>query len=751
MAAYSIDIPGGPLAQSLRTLAVRTGVSVGFAGSLPNVRTKPVHGARSAAEALSQMLAGSGYRAMATGPSSFRIERIAQPARQKAANASAQDEIEGAQIVVTALKRRALLFSIPATIDVVQPDQLQSAAGISGNDILDRELPALSTSDVGAGRNRLFLRGIGDGPLGGFNQGSVAILMDEARLNYDAPDPGWALVDIDRVEVLEGPQGPLYGTGAIGGIVKVVTRQPDLSASSLSVGGGLATTQDGDQTNSQNMILNLPIADGKGAARAVVYRLDRAGWIDNAGDGDDSNRERLLGARLGLKIAPGRWVFNLNAGFQSRSAEDSQYVDGDLGSLERPSRLKEPRDVDATLAMMTVTGPVAGLELTSVTSFSKQEAVADFDATPLAPILGTSGTTRVTDNRRYTLFDQELRIRNPNARSFDWIAGASLIKASTIAVIRAQGADEGVTLLYFNRSVTEAALFGEANLTVSSRLTLSGGGRLFSSRVEDEASSGPYESLDAKSKIREAMSAAANWKAAPWATVFLRASTAFRPGGINVQPDATQSAYEADELASIELGAHIAIDRTFSLSTTAFVAQWKHVQADELLANGLVATRNAGDAVNFGMEGKLSWLPTASTAVDVGFLFQSSKLQNEEPGASIDDRRLPVVPEAAVRVRLSQGFKLGDWKGGSSLGLNYTGATHLSFDPTLDQRTRGHATLDASVTMSKGPWKIELIADNLGNSTADTFAFGNPYRIRSDAQRTPEQPRVIGLTVNRAF
>jgi outer membrane receptor protein involved in Fe transport len=696
------------------------------------------------------MLAGSGLHARATGQSSFRIERDAKLGKRPTIAAPRSEETEVTQIIVTALKRSAPLLSLPATIDIVRPDEMANANGIGGSDALDRELPSLSASDLGAGRNRLFLRGIGDGPLGGFNQGSVAILLDEARLTYDAPDPDWALVDVDRVEVLEGPQGPLYGTGAIGGIVKVMTRQPDLAATSLSASGGLALTRDGDLTNSQSLIVNLPIA-GTGAARAVAYRVDRAGWIHNVGGKGDANSERLTGGRFGLKFVPGKWTIDLAAAIQSRSADDSQYVDGDFGPLKRAARLGEARDLDASVAMLTVTGPVAGLELTSVTSLSKQEAVASYDATPLADLLGTSGETKVTDDRRYTVFDQEVRLRQPGPQSFDWIVGASLIKASTDADVSAEDATSQVEQLSFRRSVTEAALFGEASYKVIPKLTIGAGGRIFATHIKDEGRYGGDETLEGKSAVRGAVSAALNWQATPDAAFFVRGSTAYRPGGINPQPEATQSAYQADELASIEFGGRAKIDGALTIAASAFVTQWQHVQADELLASGLVATLNAGDAVNFGLEGKLSWLPAASTRLDLGFLVQSSKLQNEEPGSQVDDTRLPIVPQAAARFKVVQGFRIAGWQGRAAAGVDYVGATHLSFDPTLDRRTPGHVAFDASASLAKDGWQIGIAADNLTNSTADTFAFGNPYRVRGEAQRTPEHPRTIGLTLSRNF
>jgi len=229
------------------------------------------------------------------------------------------------------------------------------------------------------------------------------------------------------------------------------------------------------------------------------------------------------------------------------------------------------------------------------------------------------------------------------------------------------------------------------------------------------------------------------------------AATAYRPGGINVEPDASQAVHDADELASIELGSHIRFGQNFSADTTLFASRWRHVQADELLANGLVATRNAGNARNFGFEANLRWTPATRSELTGGILWQSARLNSTSGGIDVDDARLPVVPQLAVRLKLSQGFSLGSWEAKSNIGMRYVGATHLSFDPILDRRTGNHAIVDASITATRGNWSLAIVGDNLANSSADTFAFGNPYRVRAVSQRTPTKPSTVGITLSRRF
>lgn len=748
----SISIPPGPLGEAMRRLSDETGVSIGFSGQMPTNRTRPVHDASSPEEALRQMLAGTGLRAVRTGPSTFRIERaVSNEASRTVSPPPRPPQLSEPEILVTAFKRPQSLSSLPATDQVVRPDELSAVTGLPASETLSREIPSLTVTDLGAGRNRLFLRGIGDGPLNGFAQGSVATLLDDARLNYDGPDPDWALIDIDRVEVVEGPQGPLYGTGALGGIVRILTNAPNLSHLSGHASAGMGVTQDSGLSDSESMMINMPLVSDRLGIRAVGYRESTAGWIDNAGGKPDLNRERLTGGRVAVRWSPARrWTMDIVGAAQNRRTADSQYVDGNLGSLVRPDRLAEPRDVDSKLAMITLNGPIGGLEATSITSISTEEALADYDATPLAPLLGTTGATLVRDDRQYRVFDQEIRLRNPQVAALDWLAGLSLVRATTDATIVARDESVASPLLTLKRSITEAAAFGEASVALTPHLKLGAGARIFSTAIDDEGHQGEATLALGRRAIRPAGDLSLTWNPASGTTVYIRAATGYRPGGVNPEGDATQNSYLADELATIESGARIRLFSALSLGATFYATIWRHVQADELLATGLVATRNAGNARNIGIEATARWALPSDFTLTGAVMIQSARL--DPPGElGIEDRRLPAVPEAAARLLMRRGLHWGPWRGNAGMGIRYVGATHMSFDPLLDRRTRGHATLDASLSLSRGAWTVALVGENLTDSRADTFAFGNPFRVLAEPQRTPARPLSIGITIGRSF
>src|SRR5205085_4135730 len=184
-----------------------------------------------------------------------------------------------------------------------------------------------------------------------------------------------------------------------------------------------------------------------------------------------------------------QWTVDLTSAAQSRNARDSQYVDGNLGALDRPARLLEPRDIDLKLGAMSVSGPIGALRVTSVTSISGQELVTTYDATPLASVLGTAGTTRVRDHRKYSVFDQEVRLSNDATDAISWLGGISVLKAATNGHITASDAQSSVPLLRFDRSVFEAAVYGDLTTPLTRTLSASGGARVFYNDVEEEGAS----------------------------------------------------------------------------------------------------------------------------------------------------------------------------------------------------------------------------------------------------------------------
>jgi outer membrane receptor protein involved in Fe transport len=403
---FQIDIPAGPLNESLSKLSTVSGVSVGFGGTLPAIRTRAVRGRFTSAGALARMLAGTGFVAVRISPDAFRIQGATQvptPPRVKTSNAEPTPATTSPEeIIVTGQKRTQILSQVPMSVTVVPLADATNRFSPGSRD-LALSVEGLALTNLGPGRNRQFIRGVADSPFIGSSQSTVAVQLDNTRATFDAPDPDLRLIDVERVEILKGPQGPLYGSGALGGIYHIVTRKPvmdTLSASARIIGETIAH---GSSGIGGEAVLNLPIVTDTLALRAAGYASHGGGWIDNIGRRDNANRSSTYGGRVALRWQPsGQWTIDLGA--------DSQYVTASDDTLSRVSPIAEPADNDFRAATATITGQVGRFDLVSATSYVDHRIDFTLDASASASALGVTAPATYQDNRAYSVLNQELRI-----------------------------------------------------------------------------------------------------------------------------------------------------------------------------------------------------------------------------------------------------------------------------------------------------------------------------------------------------
>jgi outer membrane receptor protein involved in Fe transport len=275
-----IDIPASTLPQAIAMLSREAGVSIGAEGMLPDVRTRAVHGRMTVEQALGRLLSGSGYIARRVGERAWRIVRVpgnaVQPRRSQPSPGTnaLPPEGDGAaaeEIVVTATKREALLDTLPLAVSIFAPTDEERSAARLNSAYVASSIEGLSLTGLGPGRNRMFLRGVADSSFTGKSQTTVAVLVDGTRLTYSAPDPDIRLVDVERVEVIKGPQGSLYGAGTLGGIYNIVTNPADLDAFSATVSSEAAMVSGGGVGLSGSAVVDAPLVKEHVGLRLVGY------------------------------------------------------------------------------------------------------------------------------------------------------------------------------------------------------------------------------------------------------------------------------------------------------------------------------------------------------------------------------------------------------------------------------------------------------------------------------------------------
>jgi len=202
------------------------------------------------------------------------------------APADATSDSEGiAEITVTAQRRSESIQDVPITIQAITGDALKQLNVTTFDDLL-KYTPNVTFSGNGPGTGNIFMRGLSSGGSGSQSQSTtapfpnVALYLDDQSMQFPARNNDVYMVDMERVEVLEGPQGTLFGGGSQAGAIRYITNKPKLGVTEGNVNAGYGVTAGGDPNNNLNATLNLPLGD-KIALRAVVFSDHRGGYISN--------------------------------------------------------------------------------------------------------------------------------------------------------------------------------------------------------------------------------------------------------------------------------------------------------------------------------------------------------------------------------------------------------------------------------------------------------------------------------------
>jgi len=204
-----------------------------------------------------------------------------------AAAASAAESAGGIEeIIVTAQRRSESVQNVPITIQAISGEQLVQNSITTFDDVI-KLLPNVTQGSNGPGQGTIYMRGLSVGYAGSQSSASinpfpnVATYLDDQSLTFPGRSVDVYMVDMERVEVLEGPQGTLFGGGAEAGVVRYITNKPKLNLTEGRADAGYGWTAHGDPNTSVTGVLNLPLIQDHLAVRGVFYNDRRGGYIDN--------------------------------------------------------------------------------------------------------------------------------------------------------------------------------------------------------------------------------------------------------------------------------------------------------------------------------------------------------------------------------------------------------------------------------------------------------------------------------------
>ncbi|KRC82244.1 TonB-dependent receptor domain-containing protein [Sphingomonas sp. Root241] len=762
--AETFNIAPGPLGQVAAAIGAKAGITVAVTDPELAGRLSPgVRGNFSVRDALERALRGTDAEAVFYDKVTVRIIRARakpRPVKQKPAIVETPDPpAEPEEIVVTASKQNVLLDNYPGSAKIIdfEPAWL-SRNGSKGTAALTETLPTLSSTNLGRGRNKLYVRGISDSSFNGPTQATVGQYWGDARLNYNAPDPDLNLYDLKRVEILAGPQGTLYGAGSLGGVVRLVPNLPDSTETYATASIGASATRFGGTGGDVAAMFNLPLAKGRMALRLVVYGTREPGYIDDPSRNlRDINDSLSFGQRLTFRVEDlAGWTIDLGSVVQNIKTDDGQYTLRGDPPFERSNALAQPFRNDYRLAYITARRPVLGSsELVTTTSLVWHDLISIFDAT------GSDGATsprRFEEKNNIALLSNETRLSGGGRRT-PWVAGLSgIYSVSRLSRFLGSPEDPAQIAGVRNRQV-EFSVFGQASYPIAPSLTLTGGGRVTVSdgagKLLDDVRGGDEKSSQAR--VRFAGNAALDWHISPSLSVFLHYQQGFRPGGFAVASgSATQSQqFEADDLSQTELGIRwrdTARDR-LSLRAALFAVDWNHVQADLVDSSGLPATANIGSGRIYGLDGEITWrASTVWTLTASGFFNYTNLTGTETEVTNASSITLPNIPQDGVRIGSQWRFELArDVTLTGQASAHYVGQSHLGATPPLNVTQGQYLTSAIGARLDFSRFGISLDVSNIGDARANTFAFGNPFGLSRQNQVTPLRPRTVRLGFDARF
>jgi len=536
---------------------------------------------------------------------------------------SRQDSV--ATIVVTAQRREQQISEVPVAITALTAQDFERRNAQSLDDI-QAAVPSLRLVDIGPGSQRIQLRGISQY----LGQATVGNYVDEFSVTNLGP-VGVAevqLLDLERIEVLRGPQPALYGESSMGGTIRYITANPKLNDFQGSVAGEIGSTKDGELGYRVEGMLNVPIAPGVAGLRLAAQHREVGGWIDSP-SAKDYNDRQITTIKAKLLVEPtDRLSFSV-LGIYNEARQDN--IGFSLNGLTTAQTSFTPADQEYKLGVLEASYDFGALTLLSVTGYMDQDSFARRDIAPFYNTLfGFPAFTQVFSDAtgNFERFSQELRLTSKSGQRFRYLIGASYAdgKGGGTSYTTYLPAPFPPGVIFNDRFVSSTksettAVYGNLEFDISDWLTVEAGGRYFHEKLDESSvvtnfnAGGPgvdvSNTLSGKatfSTFNPRFSITANFTDA---IVYASAARGFRSGGFNLAPGASNPTFKPESLWTYEAGTKVSfLDGSAYVEAALYYQDYKDIQSTNVTPLGQTAVFNSGKADGFGFDVSLVLKPS---------------------------------------------------------------------------------------------------------------------------------------------
>jgi outer membrane receptor protein involved in Fe transport len=722
-------------------------------------------------------------------------------------------------IVVTANRRSETLQKVPMAVSAltwhdIERQHLQDFSDYAAS------VPGLGAISLGPGMTELSIRGIASGSQQ--PSASVGVYVDETPFGSSsvfavgsALTPDLDPADVERIEVLRGPQGTLYGAGALGGVIRFITIPPDTENYSGRLQLGGSSVDGGGNGFDLHGMVNLPLVKDKLAIRANVYDETDPGFVDDAGRGKtDVNESKIKGGRVSLLWTPTdktsvrvtALAQNLAAAGSATVALDPDTLQSVYGDLQQRNAALGGDVFNGRYRLYNVTfnTDFGWAKLMSSSSYSTLDAVTYTDATPLL-YLGPQANgqpygTLEQATIPQTKATQEFRLSSPKSQAVEWLGGVFWTRETGNNAQNVYTSDyySGTPLPSplgipiggdLHPSTYEAwAAYGSITWHITDRFDVEAGLRYSRDKQHyTEIGYGllfggvpPTVLLDKRSSDNSTtFSLTPTFHIDDHNMLYARVASGFLPGGPNIVPVGVPNVpatFSPTKLTDYEVGLKsTSPDNRLMVDLSAYYIDWTKIPLTTF-ENNFTFLTSGGQARSKGLEAAISWLAAPGLKLSANASYNDATLTKDAPYPSNGKRGdpLPYAPQFTLGLSGDYDFALGGgWHGYVGASYRYVDERSTDFafsypvagvlpplpsSPTIP----GYHTINLRAGVNRGPWDIGVYVKNLTNQRgivqASTFqnyvpvaGEPNPVTGRMEDNATIITPRMFGISVSRNF
>ena len=677
------------------------------------------------------------------------------------------DQMELETIVVTAQKREANLQDVPISISVFDSKKIERVAA---NTLSDLEFASPGVKIDSNSLGGLSIRGVGGFARNVGTEGRSGVYVDDVFVGR-AAGVDQSLVNIERVEILKGPQGTLFGRNTVSGAISITTKKPGEDFE------GMISAEYGSR-NRMNFsgLLNIPIVDGKFFVQASGNHIQQDGHVENLVTGKDVGSKDITSGRLqALYIVNDDMDILLNTEFRSSNKDIIGFQTfNDIDTVGKDAvnhNATEFDNGDLFGVSATVNYTFANnFALKSITSYRKEDflIVTDEDGSAL----DASTSNFQEDNRQFT---QEIRLESPRLGNIDFLAGLYYFNQELTSDKRADAGKDFLVPYVTIRAPGSVDLesfagFVNTNAYLTDRFTISAGLRYtWESKDADYSISDPTGFLYTNGSIQDSESwdawspsVSAQYNVSDDVMLYATVSQGFKAGGYNLDflSSLEQVKFDPETVTNYETGFKADLwDKRIRLNASAFYMEFSDYQVFQFITlptgGTIIALTNAAEVTSKGIEAELNVQATKDLVLSTAYSYTQAKYKHFPDGGGIgvdyDGQHIADSPDHSLYLAADYRFNIGEvGHANFHLDFSYTNGYDKFISVALSEPIGSIETMNARVEFltPEEDWSLAVWARNLLNDRALTDVS---YNFLGSRYGSFQQPRELGVTLKYQF